>query len=265
MRRETTKSPAQGRSLNPIKDESEDDAIRQSIAREIDEVFKYSAVVETTAAPDIEWVRIETSDFHMSDDAWERIGPRHALPDEARGRIDDRIRCFLAFERGMKDRDPATARSRLESAVKATDALIEALKSLPLEAVNALTLLEATARNHISANVNPLHMFDRMLLSRIEELEKLKGWLALGASRLVAKPSGDNASNRYWLASELDVLFHKYTGRRLDRSSKGSHTPRDFVAAVFKLADPRIGDGSIEQALREVQKHRAADDTPLGN
>jgi hypothetical protein len=63
--------------------------------------------------------------FRLTDADWERIGPPQGLPEEARGRIDDRIRWFRAFEREMKDRDPATARSRLESAVKATDASIE--------------------------------------------------------------------------------------------------------------------------------------------
>jgi hypothetical protein len=38
MRSEATKSSARGRSPNPVKDESEDDAIRQSIARAIDEL-----------------------------------------------------------------------------------------------------------------------------------------------------------------------------------------------------------------------------------
>jgi hypothetical protein len=50
----------------------------------------------------------------MSDADWARIGPPQGFPEEARGRIDDRIRWFRAFESGMKNRDPPTARSRLE-------------------------------------------------------------------------------------------------------------------------------------------------------
>ena len=109
-------------------------------------------------------------------------------------------------------------------------------------------------------------MFERML-GRIEELETLKGWLTLGKTRLIAKPSGANASNRYWLARQLDGIFHEYTGRALNRSSKGAHTPRDFVTAVFRMADPEIGHRWIEQAIREVLKGRedTADNTRLGN
>ena len=158
--------------------------------------------------------------FRMSDADWARIGPPQGFPEEARGRIDDRIRWFRAFESGMKNRDPPTARSRLESAANATDDLIKALKSLPPEAVDALNLLEATPRGHVSANANPLRMFERML-GRIEELETLKGWLTLGKTRLIAKPSGANASNRYWLARQLDGIFHEYTGRALNQTPFG--------------------------------------------
>ena len=80
--------------------------------------------------------------------------------------------------------------------------------------------LEATPRGHVSANANPLRMFERML-GRIEELETLKGWLTLGKTRLIAKPSGANASNRYWLARQLDGIFHEYTGRALNQTPFG--------------------------------------------
>src|SRR3984957_1496189 len=163
--------------------------------------------------------------FRMSDADWARIGPPQGFPEEARGRIDDRIRWFRAFESGMKNRDHPTARSRLESAANATDDLIKALKSLPPEAVDALTLLEATPRGHVSANANPLRMFERML-GRIEELETLKGWLTLGKTRLIAKPSGPTQAIAIGWRANSTEYFMNTRGERL---------------SILRLVNQRIG------------------------
>ena len=51
------------------------------------------------------------------------------------------------------------------------------------------------------------------------------------------------------LVSDLDNILCRYTGLHVTRSK----APRDFVDAVFQIADPSIGRGSIEGAIRGIK------------
>jgi hypothetical protein len=68
---------------------------------------------------------------------------------------------------------------------------------------------------------------------------------AQGAEKRGAHKSAE--INR-WLVSELDAILYANIGRHISRSDKRPEL--DYVQLCFRVANPKIGSGSIEKAIR---------------
>jgi hypothetical protein len=76
---------------------------------------------------------------------------------------------------------------------------------------------------------------------------------------LYGSKSGPETRDAYILVSLLDGIRAEYTGRRIRRSTKSNDTSREFITAVCHIADPAIGSGTIERAMKRVINRRLSD------
>jgi hypothetical protein len=70
--------------------------------------------------------------------------------------------------------------------------------------------------------------------------------------------TGPDTEDAYILVGMLDGIRREFTGRKLTRSEKRTDSSRDYIKAVFRIADPQIGPGTIERAMKDVITRRPA-------
>jgi hypothetical protein len=81
-------------------------------------------------------------------------------------------------------------------------------------------------------------------------LSKLPKWFLVASHRVENRPRGPKTQNVYWLIGNLDAIRKQWTGRRITRSSKRTDGSRDFIKYVCSIADPHIGTGTVERAMK---------------
>jgi hypothetical protein len=77
--------------------------------------------------------------------------------------------------------------------------------------------------------------------------------------------TGQNTGDAYFLVKTLDGIRHEFTGKTIARSDKRRDTSRDYIATVFKIADPEIGAGTIDKAMKNAittRRRRILDGRP---
>ena len=89
-------------------------------------------------------------------------------------------------------------------------------------------------------------------------LQHLSDWLAIAAPRIEGTKPGPNAANVYWLVAVLDDIREKFTGLRITRSYKDAAS-KDYIAGVCQIANPSIGMGTIDAAMKNRIARRGKD------
>jgi hypothetical protein len=94
----------------------------------------------------------------------------------------------------------------------------------------------------------------RLIEQKFAELEKLRHLLVVAQDRTTRAVPGPSfaAKNVRDLVGGLSKVLDEYSDRRFQRSP----AIVDFVEAVCQVADPKIGSGSIDEAMRRVVKMR---------
>jgi hypothetical protein len=93
----------------------------------------------------------------------------------------------------------------------------------------------------------------RYALSFTEELtslRKLEAQFFLMAGDIEVGKTGPGTGDAYILVDMLDGIRREFTGRQITRSQKRTDSSRDYIKAVFRIADPEIGPGTIELAMK---------------
>ena len=90
----------------------------------------------------------------------------------------------------------------------------------------------------------------------LDVLLTLPKWLLVAKYRGVeAKKRGPKAQNVYWLVGNLDGIREHFTEKKITRSYKDD-APKKYITYVCRIADPDIGDGTIEKAMQDRIKRR---------
>ena len=92
---------------------------------------------------------------------------------------------------------------------------------------------------------------DPSLSQVCELLIRLPKWFTLTWDRVGEQKRGPKSENIYWLVAYLDGVRREWTGKGISRSNKRDDTSREYIAYVSAIADPSIGPGTIEKAMRE--------------
>ena len=196
----------------------------------------------------------------MSDDDWRRFEPWR-MPIEARRAIDGLVHWFRVLESGMKDREPAEARERLQGVSAAADRLIEfsegvARRRGPGLGFPRLGAQSPHLRAYGSARFCPPAGRHGRASGRPETLAcpRRRAPEAEILGRLRGQPPLASRTARRRLP-----LVHGAMARQLD---EGQADAARLRRRGHEARGPTIGDGSIEEAIREAQKARKEQQGP---
>jgi hypothetical protein len=92
----------------------------------------------------------------------------------------------------------------------------------------------------------------------IDLLRRLPKWFLLAEHRLEQQKPGPKSGNIYWLVAQLDGIRERATVNRITRSYKDAAS-KDYITYVCRIADPDVGDGTLELAMKERIKARTVD------
>jgi hypothetical protein len=215
--------------------------------------------------------------FPLTDEQWRKTATLSGIPegaDEARHYIETTIGIFRQFQASDLDRmTPAKIREELEAlAVLAQD--FDSRLSKLVEERDAYNALTGTASlyspldrltdfagphqsEHLPSSVQSMTGLDgqRRLLQVLDVVLRLPKWLLVAAHRVEADKRGPKAGSVYWLVGNLDGIREQCVGKKITRSYKDDASKK-YITYVCRIADPDIGDGTIEKAMKDRIKRR---------
>ena len=182
----------------------------------------------------------------LSNVEWMRLSAIIPMGPNARSEIDNAIFVYrLANGFEQQKLRPAEIRNRLLRIAKAAEDFVELVRSMDEEA----SWLIAHPGTYSNSNEN--NIFSE-LLELTSGARLIGDWCRYAADR---GERHDPLPRTFWLdhlVENIDAVLQRAAGVRARRSK----APRDFVHAVCTLADPSIGPGSIEGALKKLSKNR---------
>jgi hypothetical protein len=193
----------------------------------------------------------------ISNARWTEIIKASGLPDEARPFVERAIMLHKLFNQAIApSATPAAARQFLTDLAKRADALCDELDRTAANPL-ALVVLGLAIGEGQGKSLRP-DIAKVRLKDAAADVAKLSTWVKAGRSRVIGGRPGPRrrADATTIFVQVLDQILQDHTGKRIDRSNKGHRTSRDFVQAVFRLADPKIGKATIEEAMKRVIKAR---------
>jgi hypothetical protein len=233
--------------------------------------------------------------FRLTDEQWSEVARLSEIPegeDDARHHIETTIGMFRQFEASDLDRmTPARIREELEALAVLAEDLNSRLNKLVQEqdAYNAMTgtasLYSPLDRltdfagphqsEHLPSSVQSMTGPDgqQRLLQVLDAVLRLPKWLLVAAHRvgshrirrhaglpLPGKPRkadkpGPKAGSVYWLVGNLDGIREQFTGKKITRSYKDAASKK-YITYVCRIADPDIGDGTVDMAMKDRIKKR---------
>jgi hypothetical protein len=215
----------------------------------------------------------------LTDEQWKEVAKLSGIPEtveEARHHIETTIGIFRQFQAGDLGQVPsAKIREELEALADAAKDLHDRLSKLvevrgaytaltsapslysPYSPLDRLTDFTGSHQSeHLPSSVQSMMGLDgqRRLSQVLDVLLRLPKWLLVAAHRVKAK-RGPKAGNVYSLVGNLDGIREHFTGKKITRSYKDD-VSKKYITYVCRIADPDIGDGTIEQAMKDRIKRR---------
>jgi hypothetical protein len=186
----------------------------------------------------------------LTDEQWREIAKLSGIPeiaDEARRHIETTIGIFRESQASDLDRvTAATIREELEHLAESARNLYGRLSKL-VEVPNAYIALISESKGQ------------RRLSQVFNVLVGLPKWFLVAADRRVeADKRGPKAERVYWLVGNLDGIREQFTGKKITRSYKDDGSKK-YITYVCRIADPHIGGGTIDKAMKARIKKRRVD------
>jgi hypothetical protein len=184
--------------------------------------------------------------FSLSDDAWKEISRHVKLSDGAKEEIENCIGIYHHFKSTLGAlQKPHEVRDALELMEKDLSSLLARLKNPGTLAWYAMLDSLGFPTKHASS----LHYEEY-----VAHFEKFGVWLDKAKSSIYPAKTGGDPGNARWLVDKLGYILEKWTGHPLSRSN--NFGPMDYVRAVFSVADPDVGTGTIDLAVKEHLKQK---------
>jgi hypothetical protein len=192
--------------------------------------------------------------FRLTEEQWKETAKLSGIPegaDDARHDIATRIGIFHEMQASDLDRvTPAEIRNQLEALAKLAHDLNSGFSKL-LDEPGGSALTGNLDERRRSSDV-----LDARRLSEVLDVLSYLDWLLSDALRRVeCGKRGPPAKNIYWLVGNLDGIREHYTGKKITRSYKDD-VSKKYITYVCRIADPDVGDGTIEKAMKDRIGHR---------
>jgi hypothetical protein len=202
--------------------------------------------------------------FALTDEQWRKTAKLSGIPetaklseipegaDKARHYIETTIGIFRESQASDLDRvTPAEIRKQLEAQAKLAHDLYSGFSKLVDEPDAYAALTGKLDERRRSSDV-----LDARRLSEILGVLSYLDWLLSDAlGRVETDKRGPKAKNIYRLVGNLDGIREHHTGKKITRSYKDDAS-KQYITYVSKIADPDIGDGTIEKAMKDRIKRR---------
>jgi hypothetical protein len=179
----------------------------------------------------------------LSNAQWDEVRKSEDLPEGARKRIDFEIGLYRVGIGEGAASNPQETKANLERALKATSSLRASLQDLNASAY--AELVDGKWQN------------DERLRELAAAVSELETRLSTARDEIQSLPTRDRR-NLDRLVAGLDAVLLEYTGRGMSRSNKTGKDSRPFVAEVIRIADPKIGPGSVDEATKAAISGRRA-------
>ncbi|MBL8712961.1 MAG: hypothetical protein JNM12_08680 [Alphaproteobacteria bacterium] len=200
----------------------------------------------------------------LTNDQWETLqGLLLELQSGDRAVIDSHIKQYWLWKRKFSQRPNPTVTNKILNKLKGhlhqfLEDLGEADEDVTLALINpSLTSISPQGNDspwvwQPTARRLPLDALDNMQ----EQIKRYIDWIEKAGNQLGTKKTGPDTGDVEWLVSALDGLIYIRSGKHITRSTKrGSILP--FVKEVFKIADPGVGPGAIDGAIKSyIGKNR---------
>jgi hypothetical protein len=207
---------------------------------------------------------------------WSEVSKLSSIPNDSgdgRDAIERVLGMFREFQESELHRKAAAeirrefhglakdARSfyeRLSSLMSNRDAYTALIGggALPSGPLNRLTNRAHHQGSVSSAGQQRLVQDAHRRLSQIcDVLLRSPKWFLIAAYRVKDKKRGPKAENVYWLVGNLDGIREQYAGKKITRSYKDDDSVK-YIKYVCEIADPSIGSGTIDKAMRFRIKNR---------
>jgi hypothetical protein len=197
----------------------------------------------------------------LSDEDWTKVSRYSGLPPDARPRIGMAIAAYRQSQAVIDARKTsAQIRDQLEGLRDDADALMKHLEAAIHNNADLYVALTFPRRPPKGWPPNtgavPREVAEQRLRSALFELDRLVCWLGLARDRV---PRGKPGAKRqavpaYFLVNHLNEILERFTGKTITRSTKTTDTV-DYVKTVCRIADPKIGDGTIIEAIKKEIKN----------
>jgi hypothetical protein len=193
--------------------------------------------------------------FPLTDEQWKMTAKLSGIAegaDDARHDVETRIGIFHEKQASDLDRvTPAEIRKQLEALAKLAHDLNSGFSKL-LDEPDAYTTLIGNLDEHRRSS----DVLDGRRLSEVLDVLSYLDWLLSDALRRVeGGKRGPKAKDIYWLVGNLDGIREQFTGKKITRSYKDDASKK-YITYVCRIADPDIGDGTIEKAMKDRIKRR---------
>jgi len=142
-------------------------------------------------------------------------------------------------------------RKKLQRIARAAAALVQDIKDP--EVLFALLNIQRSKSEAV-----PGKFPHQMLAESCDAVIRLRQWALSAREPLGRKTTAQKrADNHRWFVSNLDLILFKHTEQNVRRSTKFPKQP--YVTACFQAADPKIGPGAIDEAIKPtVTRRRSA-------
>jgi hypothetical protein len=188
----------------------------------------------------------------LSDSEWTRIAQCSGLPDEARPRIETIIELYKKLKGSRPEQRPFETRDQFNRVEELARELGQELRLLTSNdaAVRAF-IVALHPENRLAALLGSKEYIDDAR-QKLEETIRQTEWLLEGCAHVELTPSekGPHTRDAYWLVDALDSVLEEFTGEHISRSGKRTST-REYITAVVEIADPTIGPGTIDEAMKK--------------
>jgi hypothetical protein len=191
-------------------------------------------------------------DWRITDCEWRSIAGPVNLPEEARKALEVTIHTFRVFsvgEESTRRPSPKKRRAKLKRTAQAGRDFIAALSSLGSpETIHLEFVLPANRRREeiVAAKLTAARNRVQLIVDRCDEAASSVG---------PRRRHRDKGLLRDFVR-HLDRILLKHTGKQIKRSSKPQQPIVQFVRTACKVFDPRVGNGSIDQAMKAAIRAR---------
>jgi hypothetical protein len=188
--------------------------------------------------------------FRLTDQQWSEVAKLSGIPegaDEARNHIETTIGMFRESQASDLDRvTSAEIRKQLEALAKLAHDLNSGFSKFVDEPDAYTALTGKLYERRRSSQV----LGARRLSEVLDVLSYLDSFLSDALGRVEDGKRGPKAKNIYWLVGNLDGIREHFTEKKITRSYKDDASKK-YITYVSRIADPDIGDGTIDKAMRD--------------